>query len=202
MQTLLIATHNPGKVREFRALLADLPLRLLDLKSAGIATEVDETGVDFVANAVLKAETYARLSGLWTWADDSGLAVDALDGRPGVHSARFGGSGLSDAQRVQHLLHSLVHVAPPARTAHFHCVVALVLPPQPVQIAQGLLTGRIIDAPQGENGFGYDPVFFVPELQMTLAQALPEVKNKISHRAQASRAAKEILRAGLATLGE
>jgi XTP/dITP diphosphohydrolase len=223
MRTLLIATHNPGKVREYRALLADLPLDLVSLDDVGITQTLAENGDTFEANAILKAEGYARLSGLWTWADDSGLAVDALDGKPGVHSARFGGDGLSDAQRCHYLLEQLQAHPERPRTARFHCVVALALPRAEnassatavdsvtdsvidvlrvdavasaieVETTEGVLEGCIVETPEGENGFGYDPVFYVPDLRMTLAQAAAEVKNRISHRAQAANRAKAILR--------
>lgn len=223
MRTLLIATHNPGKMREYRALLADLPLDLVSLDDVGITQTLAENGDTFEANAILKAEGYARLSGLWTWADDSGLAVDALDGKPGVHSARFGGDGLSDAQRCHYLLEQLQAHPERPRTARFHCVVALALPytasaPSAnavdsvadsvddsvadafavdavasvieVETTEGMLEGCIVETPKGENGFGYDPVFYVPDLGMTLAQAAAEVKNRISHRAQAANRAK------------
>jgi XTP/dITP diphosphohydrolase len=198
MHKLLIATHNAGKVREYRALLADLPLTLLSLDNAGIGEELAETGDSFAANAILKAEGYARLSGLWTWADDSGLEIDALGGQPGVHSARYGGAGLDDAGRIDYLLAQLQAVREQARrTARFRCVVALALPSTPVQTAHGVLEGLITAAPQGSNGFGYDPVFYVPHLGMTLAQASSTIKNRISHRAQAAQAARQILLAYL-----
>ncbi|MEX1018312.1 MAG: RdgB/HAM1 family non-canonical purine NTP pyrophosphatase [Litorilinea sp.] len=198
MQQLLIATHNPGKVREYRALLADLPLTLLSLDEAGITEDLEETGDTFTANAVLKAEGYAARSGLWTWADDSGLEVDALDGRPGVYSARFGGPGLDDAARYRYLLEQLQAVPDRPRTARFRCVVALALPPHAIQTAQGVLDGEITDTPQGSHGFGYDPIFYLPAQGITLAQAAPALKNKISHRAQAATAAKARLLACLA----
>lgn len=197
MRQLLIATHNPGKVREYRALLADLPLTLVGLDAVGITTELEETGSTFAENAILKAEGYAAQSGLWTWADDSGLEVDALDGRPGVYSARYGGPGLDDAGRVRFLLAQLEQAADRPRTARFRCVVALARPPAPTQTTAGVLEGEIATSPRGEHGFGYDPVFYLPDRGMTLAEATPTLKNQISHRAQAAQAAKALLRAQL-----
>ena len=122
---LLVATHNPGKVREYRELLADLPLEVTYLDAEGITLDVDETGTTFAENAMLKATTYARLTGLWTWADDSGLEVDALGGAPGVYSARYAGSGARDADRYRKLLDALAGVPWDRRTARFRCTVAL-----------------------------------------------------------------------------
>jgi XTP/dITP diphosphohydrolase len=193
MRKLLVATHNQGKIREYRALLADLPLEVTWLDEAGVTHEVDETGFTFAENASLKAETYARLTGLWTWADDSGLEVDALGGRPGVYSARYGGPGLTDRDRYLKLLEELRQVPPAQRTARFHCVVALALPGGPVYCAEGSVEGLIVDQPRGLEGFGYDPVFFVPEYGATMAELLPAIKNRISHRALAAAGAAKLL---------
>ena len=193
---LLIATHNPGKVREYRALLADLPLEVTYLDAEGITLEVDETGATFAENAILKARAYAATSGLLTWADDSGLEVDALHGAPGVYSARYGApAARSDADRVRYLLDKLVGVKEADRTARFRCVVALATPAGEVRTVYGACEGRIATAPRGENGFGYDPVFLVAEYDytVTLAELEPAVKNQISHRARASQKAKLLL---------
>ena len=155
--------------------------------------EVDETGFTFAENASLKAETYARLTGLWTWADDSGLEVDALGGRPGVYSARYGGPGLSDRDRYLKLLAELRQVPAAQRTARFRCVVAIALPGGPIYCAEGAVEGLIVDQPRGQDGFGYDPVFFVPEHGATMAELLPAVKNRISHRALAAASAARLL---------
>src|SRR5512136_877699 len=179
---LLIATHNAGKVREYRALLAGLPLEVTYLDAEGIGLEVDETGATFAENAVQKAQAYAAASGLWTWADDSGLEVDALGGAPGVRSARFAGPGASDADRYQKLLDALAGVPQGQRTARFRCVVALARPDGAVRTAEGRCEGRIGLAPRGEHGFGYDPVFVVDGFGgQTMAELVPEVKNRISH---------------------
>ncbi|MEJ5198331.1 MAG: XTP/dITP diphosphatase [Anaerolineae bacterium] len=190
---LLIATHNQGKVREYRALLADLPIQVTYLDEEGIALEVDETGQTFTENAQLKALTYARVSGLWTWADDSGLEVDALNGAPGIHSARYAGAGATDADRYRKLLDALAGVPWDRRTARFRCVVALATPEGQVRFAEGVCEGVIAFGPTGSNGFGYDPVFYLPDRGMTMAQLPPEVKNEISHRGRAARVAKALL---------
>jgi XTP/dITP diphosphohydrolase len=194
---LLVATHNPGKVREYQALLADLPLEVTYLDAEGITLEVEETGHTFAENAVLKATTYARASGLWTWADDSGLEVDALDGAPGVYSARYGGSGLSDADRYRKLLDALTGAPWARRTARFRCVVALATPAGDVRTADGAREGIIAFGPAGSNGFGYDPVFYLPDRGLTMAQLPAETKHEISHRGRASRAAETLLEAML-----
>lgn len=196
--TLLIATHNPGKLREYRALLADLPVRVVALDEVGIHTEVAETGDTFTTNAILKAQGYAALSGLWTWADDSGLEVDALGGRPGVHSARYGGPGLSDRARYAALLAELAPFDRATWTARFRCVVALATPDGRVFTVDDTVEGVITDEPRGEHGFGYDPIFYLPDHSATMAELPPAVKNTISHRAKAARRAKELLRALLA----
>jgi XTP/dITP diphosphohydrolase len=193
MRKLLVATHNQGKIREYRALLADLPLVVTWLDEAGITHEVEETGVTFAENASLKAETYARLTGLWTWADDSGLEVDALGGRPGVFSARYGGPGLSDRDRYLKLLEELREVPAAQRTGRFRCVVALAMPGGPIYCADGAVEGLIMDQPRGQEGFGYDPIFYVPEYGATMAELLPAIKNRISHRAVAAASAARLL---------
>ena len=193
MRTLLIATHNQGKIREYRGLLAELPLAVTWLDEEGVTFEVDETGVTFTENAALKAATYARLTGLWTWADDSGLEVDALGGRPGVFSARYGGPGLSDRERYLRLLEELAPIPLAERTGRFRCVVAIATPGGPIYTAEGAVEGLIVDEARGEHGFGYDPVFFVPEYGATLAELLPPVKNRISHRAVAAANAAKLL---------
>ena len=198
---LLIATKNQGKVREYRELLADLPFEVVSLADVGLDAEVEETGATFEENAILKARTYARLSGLLTWADDSGLAVDALDGWPGVHSARVAGPNASDADRIALLLQRLEGVPPEQRTAAFHCVVAIATPDGRVWTTDGMCSGVIIDEPTGRGGFGYDPVFFVPALGKTFAQLSSEEKNAISHRGMAARKAKALL-ARLVAAGE
>ncbi len=195
---LLVATHNPGKVREYRDLLADLPLQVTYLDEEGITLEVAETGQSFAENAQLKAVAYARASGLWTWADDSGLEVDALAGAPGIYSARYAGEAATDADRYRKLLDALAGVPWSRRTARFRCVVALATPEGRVRTCEGVCAGVIAFGPAGQNGFGYDPIFYLPERGVTMAQLPAEVKNAISHRGRAAQQAKALLAAMLA----
>lgn len=190
---LLVATHNTGKVREYRELLADLPFEVTYLDAEGVTLEVEESGQTFAENALLKATTYARATGLWTWADDSGLEVDALGGAPGVCSARYAGAGASDADRYRKLLDALTGVPWARRTARFRCVVAVAAPNGVIGTREGTCEGIIAFGPAGSNGFGYDPVFYLPDRGATMAQLSAEVKNEISHRGRAARAAREWL---------
>jgi XTP/dITP diphosphohydrolase len=191
MTKLLIATHNPGKLHEYAQIFAELDLELLTLDDLGITTEIEETGTTFTENAQLKATAYMRLSGLPTLADDSGLEVAALDGAPGVYSARYG--GVTGRAQLDYLLKQLDGVPFHARLARFVCVIALAHPDGAVEFAEGFLTGVIEFAPRGTGGFGYDPLFYVLDDDMTLAEMPAERKNQISHRAEAARAAYEIL---------
>ena len=194
--TLLVATHNPGKVREYRELLAGLPLEVTYLDAEGITLEVEEAGATFAENAILKATTYARATGLLTWADDSGLEVDALGGAPGIYSARYAGPGASDADRYRKLLDALAGVPWDRRTARFRCTVAIAIPPPDAPgtwAAEGICEGIIAFGPAGSNGFGYDPVFYLPEQRATMAQLPSEVKNQISHRGRAALTAAVVL---------
>ena len=199
--TLLVATRNPGKMREYRELLADYPGRLISLDDAGIPDEVDETGATFPDNARLKAGTYCRLSGCLTLSDDSGLEVSALGGAPGVYSARYGGDACqSDAERLELLLHNLDGVAWPRRIARFRCFTAFAVPGDAgaaphIATVVGSIAGMIQYEPQGGNGFGYDPVFYLPSYGQTIAQLPVEEKNRISHRGDAARKARRILNA-------
>lgn len=193
---LLIATHNPGKAREYRDLLADLPLEVTWLDAEGITFEVEETGATFQENAALKARAYAAASGLLTWADDSGLEVDALQGAPGVYSARYGApDARSDEARVRFLLAKLEGVPDEARTARFRCVVALASPERLLHSVEGTCEGRVGFSPRGGNGFGYDPVFLAADYgyRVTLAELEPAAKHVISHRGRAAQRAKEFL---------
>jgi XTP/dITP diphosphohydrolase len=191
-QKLLIATHNQGKLREYQALLAELPLHVTSLKLEGVTTDVEESGVTFAENAILKAATYAQMTGLLTWADDSGLEIDPLDGRPGVYSARYGGAGLTDQERYGKVLAEL-QGKPKPWTARFRCVVALALPDGTLKTVQDQVEGIIIETPRGEHGFGYDPIFFLPELQCTMAELPSAQKNLISHRGKAAAHARQLL---------
>ncbi|WP_322801962.1 RdgB/HAM1 family non-canonical purine NTP pyrophosphatase [Thermoflexus sp.] len=190
---LLIATHNPGKRRELIALLSDLPVKLVDLRDVGIAEAAVEPYERLEDNARWKAMFYAERSGLWTLADDSGLEIDALGGAPGAHSARFAGPEADDRARIQKVLELMAGVPWPQRTARFRCVIALARPGEPPVLVEGCLEGYIAWEPRGTYGFGYDPIFYIPELGKTMAELPPAMKNQISHRARAARKAREIL---------
>jgi XTP/dITP diphosphohydrolase len=191
---LLIASHNPGKIEEYRHLLSDRQSGITSLAEEGITLEPEETGVTFEENAIQKAVTIATQSGLPTLADDSGLEIDALGGAPGVYSARYGGTGRGeDIKRYQLVLQQMMNVPWEKRTARFRCVIALAVPGEPVRTANGSVEGFIARQPEGEHGFGYDPIFFVPEFECTMAQLPAEVKNRISHRARALQAAQQLI---------
>lgn len=193
LRRLLIATRNPGKLKEYQELLAGLPLSLTGLDEEGISQEVEETGETFCENAIRKAQEYARISGLLTVADDSGLEVDALDGEPGVESARYAGPGADDRDRYRLLLEKMRKVPWPQRRARFRCVIALVDPEGELYTTEGKCEGVIALEPRGKYGFGYDPVFYISERGKTMAQLPPEVKNQISHRAKAAHEMRGIL---------
>jgi XTP/dITP diphosphohydrolase len=183
---LLVATHNKGKVTEYADLLEDLALECLTLDDVGITREAAETGETFLENAVMKASAYSRQTGLYTLADDSGLEVDYLGGLPGVHTARYGGEGLTATERYNLLLKNLAGVPWERRTARFHCVIALAGPNGDlITTADGICEGLIALKPIGEGGFGYDPVFFLPDQGLTMAQLSPTEKHRISHRGRA-----------------
>ncbi len=195
-QKLLVATHNQGKVREYRALLADLPLEVTYLDAEGVVFEAEETGHTFAENAIMKAQAYAAHTGLLTWADDSGLEVDALGGAPGVLSARYGApAARSDGERYRLLLERLEETPEAERSARFRCVVAIAWPDGRVVTTDGACEGRIAFAPRGEHGFGYDPIFLVADCdyRQTMAELAPASKNQLSHRARAALAAREAL---------
>lgn len=191
---LLVATHNQGKVKEYEALLRELDIVWIGLGDVGISEDVRETGATFEENAVLKARSFAARSGLLTLADDSGLVVDALDGAPGIFTARYGGKGISHAQRYQLLLSNMMAVPWESRTARFVAVIAVADGNgRLLGSSQGICDGLIAFEPAGSGGFGYDPVFFLPELEMTMAQLEPALKHKISHRGRAVQAIKPLL---------
>lgn len=185
---ILIATTNRGKLREVRELLSGLPVRLATLAEHPGLPEAVEDADTFEENAKRKAVHYARLTGHWTLADDSGLAVDALNGSPGVRSARYAGPEADDAANNAKLITELAEVPPKKRTARFCCAVALAGPSGVLAEAFGTVEGTIIDQPRGSNGFGYDPHFYVPRHGMTTAEMDPQRKNRISHRGKAFRA--------------
>jgi len=189
-----VATRNEGKLKEFRELLAGLPLKVLSAGEFPYIPEVEETGDTFADNARLKAETMARVTGLITVADDSGLEVDALQGLPGVRSARFAGEPKDDGRNNEKLLALLQGVPSEKRTARFRCVLAISVPGGETYLSEGTCEGHIGFSPRGIHGFGYDPLFVVPQFGRTFADLAPEEKNRISHRGVALKKAGEIVR--------
>lgn len=190
---LLLASYNRGKIQEIQALLADLPLELLLPASLNLLLEVEEDGQTYQENAARKALVFARASGYVSLADDSGLEVDILGGKPGVHSARFSSlPGATDKDRRDLLLQTLQD-KPRPWVARFRCVVALAAPSGEVWFSEGVCPGEIIPEERGQGGFGYDPVFFLPELGRTMAELSMEEKNRLSHRARALFAARRVL---------
>jgi XTP/dITP diphosphohydrolase len=191
MREILLATGNAGKAREMREILsaasAGEAVRWRELSEFESWPEPVEDGETFRDNAALKARYYARRSGLWTIADDSGLEVDALGGEPGVRSARYAGEPKDAAANNGLLIHRLADVPEERRTARFRCAVVLSDGENILAFAEGTVEGRIVDEPRGRNGFGYDPHFYVDEMQMTAAEMAPETKHAISHRGRALR---------------
>jgi XTP/dITP diphosphohydrolase len=194
MRRLLLATNNKGKAREYKSLLAGIPFELVTPDQLGLDAEIEETGTTFEANATLKATTLAAQSGLLSLADDSGLEVDALGGEPGTLSARYAGENASDSDRVNYLLSKMQNVPEGKRQARFRCVIAIANPEGEVELCSGECQGIIAFAPKGDNGFGYDPIFYLPEMGKTMAELPPEAKNKISHRGRAAEKAREVLK--------
>jgi XTP/dITP diphosphohydrolase len=187
LRYLLLATNNKAKVREYRSLLQNLPFELVTLAERGITTVVDEAGESLEENARLKASALASESKLVALADDSGLEVDILNGAPGRLSARYAGEGASDQDRVNYLLAKLKGVPLEKRSARFRCVIAVATPEGRVELCSGECAGLITFEPRGEQGFGYDPIFYLPDLDKTMAELSLETKNQISHRGQAAR---------------
>ncbi|MFN8557626.1 MAG: RdgB/HAM1 family non-canonical purine NTP pyrophosphatase [Dehalococcoidia bacterium] len=190
----LLATNNAGKVREFRALLSGCGWDLVTPAEAGLALEVEETGTTYVANARLKATAFAQAAGIAAIADDSGLEVDALDGAPGVYSARYAGQDTTHADKIVALLDAVQGVPEAERTGRFRAVLVAALPDGRERVAEGVCEGRIGHAPRGEGGFGYDPIFVIGDGLLTMAEISSEEKNRISHRAVAARAMCRMLR--------
>jgi XTP/dITP diphosphohydrolase len=205
VKRLLLATFNQGKIREIGAALRPAGIEVVGLDSLDDRTEVEETGTTFEANARLKAEDYSLRSDLPVLADDSGIEVDALRGAPGVLSARYGGPELDDPGRCRHLLRQIENVTDPEqRTARFRCVLALARAGRTLAIFEGVVEGRLLTEPRGENGFGYDPIFFHPPSGCTTAQLSTAEKQRISHRGKAIEALLQAIREGdprLAGLG-
>jgi XTP/dITP diphosphohydrolase len=184
---ILLATTNRGKLREVVQVLGDLPVDFVTLADVPDLPIPHETGSTFSENADLKAWHYARLSGLWALADDSGLEVDALGGAPGIYSARFAGPDAADARNNARLIRLLAEISPDRRTARFRCFLALANSTGILARAAGTVEGIILDHPRGQNGFGYDPLFFLPNPGLTMAELSPDEKGRISHRGNALR---------------
>ncbi|MBE6113158.1 MAG: XTP/dITP diphosphatase [Peptococcaceae bacterium] len=195
MTEMVLATGNKGKLAEFQRLLEGLDIQVHSMKEYPEIGEIVEDGDSFAANALIKARAVCKATGKPAMADDSGLMVDALDGAPGIFSARFAGEQRSDADNNEKVLQLLEDVADANRTARFFCAIAIVLPNGDEYTVEGTCEGVILRALQGEGGFGYDPLFYVPDMGKTFAELSMEEKNRISHRGHANRKAVEIIRA-------
>ena len=193
MKRIIFATTNEGKMDEIREILKDLDIELLSLKDAGLNPNIDENGKTFEENAIIKAKTVMEMTGEMVLADDSGLEVDYLEKAPGIYSARFLGEDTPYSFKNQYILDQLANVKEKDRSARFVCVIALASPNGEVITRSGVIEGYIADKISGVNGFGYDPIFYLPEYQCTTAELPPEHKNKISHRGLALNAMKEVL---------
>ena len=192
---IIFATGNEGKMKEIREILADPHVEILSMKEAGITAEIEENGTSFEENAVIKAKAVMELCHEIVLADDSGLEIDYLNKEPGIYSARYMGEDTSYRIKNQNLIDRLEGVPDEERTARFVCVIAAAFPDGEVLTARGTIEGRIGYEEKGENGFGYDPIFYVPEYGCSTAQLSPEVKNQISHRGKALREMKRKLQA-------
>jgi XTP/dITP diphosphohydrolase len=197
MRKLLLATNNLGKVAEFRELLADCGWQLVTPADIGLSLDVAEDGLSYADNARIKAEAFARASGLPSLADDSGLEVDALNGEPGPLHHLHGWDGNTNAERIEIILRALKDVPAPQRTARFRSVIVVALPGGATLETEGTCDGVVSDAPHGEGGFGYDPVFYIPSLGRTVSELTTTEKNAISHRGLAAEKMRKLLR-GLA----
>jgi XTP/dITP diphosphohydrolase len=193
MRVLLVATTNQHKLEEYRAIFSNGSFRLLSLRDIQLDLDVEETGTTFAENAELKALTYARASGMLTLADDSGIEIDALDGAPGVYSARFAGRETSYEERFRIILERIKDIPAQQRTARFICAITIAEPTGFYRTVLAAWEGFIADAPRGEYGFGYDPIFLVPEYGQTSAELMPDLKNRISHRGKAAQLAADVL---------
>ncbi len=190
---VIVATKNKGKLEEIAQLLSNLPYDVISMTEAGMNDDIDENGATFEENALIKARALRKVTGETVMADDSGLEVDHLGGAPGVFSARYAGEGATDADRNNKLLLALSGVPGDKRSARFVCAIALILPDDREIVVRGTCEGYIADAPAGNKGFGYDPLFYVPEFGSTIAQMDAELKNSISHRGNALRKILDIL---------
>lgn len=193
MERLIFATGNQDKMKEIRMILADSGYEILSMKEAGIEADIVEDGKTFEENAVIKAKAISKLAGCLVLADDSGLEVDAMNGAPGIYSARFEGVDTPYSIKNKIIMDKLEGLPEEERTARFVCAIAAAWPDGRIETRRGTIEGRIAHEPAGENGFGYDPIFYVPEYGKTTAQLDPDEKNKISHRGKALRMIKEVL---------
>ena len=193
MDKIVFATTNEGKVKEIKEILAGFPIEVVSMKEMNITADIEENGATFEENSLIKAREVSKLTGLPAMADDSGLEVDYLNGEPGIYSARYLGRDTDYNYKNNYIIEKLKNVKDEERSARFVCVISLVLPDGREFIKKGVMEGRIAYEIKGENGFGYDPVFYLPEYGMTSAELSGEEKNKISHRGKALGAMKELI---------
>ncbi|MCC2526391.1 XTP/dITP diphosphatase [Bacillus halotolerans] len=195
MKEAIIATHNPGKVKEFKEILEPKGYEVKSLAEIGFTDEIEETGHTFEENAILKAEAVAKAVNKMVIADDSGLSVDNLGGRPGVYSARYAGEQKDDQANIDKVLSELRGIEKEQRTARFRCALAVSIPGEETKTVEGHVEGYIAEEPRGEYGFGYDPIFIVKDKDKTMAELTSDDKNKISHRADALKKLSKLLEA-------
>ncbi|HIR27778.1 MAG TPA: XTP/dITP diphosphatase [Candidatus Choladousia intestinigallinarum] len=193
MKRIIFATGNPGKMKEIRMILADLPVPVVSMKEAGVEADIVEDGKSFEENAIIKAKTVMELTGEMAMADDSGLEIDWLSGAPGIYSARYMGEDTSYDIKNRALIEKLEGVPEEQRTARFVCSIACAFPDGRIITSRGVMEGTIAHDIKGANGFGYDPIFYLPEWKCTSAEITPEQKNELSHRGKALRQMKEQL---------
>ena len=193
MKRMIFATGNENKMKEIREILGDLPLEILSMKQAGISADIEEDGTSFEENALIKAREVCRLAGEMVLADDSGLEIDYLNGEPGIYSARYMGEDTSYRIKNQNLIDRLEGVPDEQRTARFVCAIAAVFPNGKELVVRGTVEGMIGYEERGENGFGYDPIFYLPDRGVSTAELPPEEKNSLSHRGNALSKMKELL---------
>jgi XTP/dITP diphosphohydrolase len=197
MLKILLASQNPGKLREMQSILQDLPVQIIPPAALGLNLQVEETGKNYAENAALKATAYAKKSGLIALGDDSGLEVDALNGQPGLYSARYAPAPDADDAARRIFLRQNLRSSPRPWTARFRATIAIATPDGKLFFSEGLCEGEIIPEERGTGGFGYDPIFYLPQLKRTMAELSEAEKNRLSHRAKALEKAKKILLAEL-----
>ena len=193
MDKIIFATSNEGKVKEIKEILKDFPIEVLSMKEMGVSTDVEENGSTFEENSLIKARALSKLTGLPALADDSGLEVDYLNGEPGIYSARYLGKDTDYSYKNNYIIDKLAEAKGEERSARFVCVISLVLPDGREFVERGVIEGLIGYEQKGENGFGYDPIFYLPEYGKTSAEISPDEKNKISHRGKALTEMKKII---------